>query len=82
MFDHKLADYAINLFRRDGIKVKTEHHILELRKGLPSSINANGEGAGCFTLRTREGGEVGIGMCVWSTGEFSVLKCLVPRPQK
>ena len=33
MFDSKLADYAIDHFKRDGIKVKTNHNILELRPG-------------------------------------------------
>jgi NADH dehydrogenase FAD-containing subunit len=67
MFDSSLAEYALNLFRRDGIQIKTEHHIEELRPGLPGSSNPNSDG-GCFTLRTREDGEVGVGMCVWSTG--------------
>jgi len=67
MFDSSLAEYALNLFRRDGIQVKTEHHIQELRPGLPGSSNPNSDG-GCFTLKTKEDGEVGVGMCVWSTG--------------
>lgn len=67
MFDSSLAEYALNLFRRDGIQIKTEHHIEELRPGLPDSSNPNTDG-GCFTLKTKEDGEVGVGMCVWSTG--------------
>jgi NADH dehydrogenase FAD-containing subunit len=67
MFDSSLAEYALNLFRRDGIQIKTEHHIEELRPGLPDSSNPNTDG-GCFTLKTKEEGEVGVGMCVWSTG--------------
>jgi len=67
MFDSSLAEYALNLFRRDGIQIKTEHHIEELRPGLPGSSNPNTDG-GCFTLKTKEDGEVGVGMCVWSTG--------------
>jgi NADH dehydrogenase FAD-containing subunit len=69
MFDSSLANYALETFRRDGIKVKTEHHIEELRPGLPGSAKLNSEVDGCLTLRTREDGEVGIGMCVWSTGK-------------
>lgn len=66
MFDRSLADYAIKTFRRENIKIKTEHHIEELRQGLPGrSVEAS---AGCFTLKTKEDGEVGVGMCVWSTG--------------
>ncbi|TVY44222.1 putative NADH dehydrogenase [Lachnellula occidentalis] len=65
MFDAKLANYATQKFKRDGIAIRTEHHIEELRSGLPGS---SGEAGGCFTLKTKEKGEVGIGMCVWSTG--------------
>lgn len=67
MFDSKLADYAIDHFKRDGIKVKTNHNILELRPGLPEGQNVTG-GDACFTLKTKQEGEIGIGMCVWSTG--------------
>ena len=66
MFDEKLASYALKVFKRDGIKVKTEHHIEELRAGLSGLLP--GEDGGCFTLETKEEGEVGVGMCVWSTG--------------
>ncbi|RDW82583.1 hypothetical protein BP6252_03695 [Coleophoma cylindrospora] len=66
MFDSKLADYALKTFKRDGIAIKTEHHIQELRPGLPGQ--QNGDDGGCFTLKTKEDGEFGVGMCVWSTG--------------
>jgi len=69
MFDKNLADYALNIFTRDGIKIKTEHHIEELRPGLPGLTGAVNDG-GCFTLKTRQDGEFGVGMCVWSTGQF------------
>ncbi|KAH8816431.1 pyridine nucleotide-disulfide oxidoreductase-like protein [Xylogone sp. PMI_703] len=67
MFDANLADYAMKLFARDGISIKTEHHIQELRPGLPGSEHSDKDG-GCFTLKTKEEGEIGVGMCVWSTG--------------
>lgn len=67
MFDASLADYAMNLFKRDGIQVKTQHQITELRPGLPGSTNADLDG-GCFTLTTKQDGPIGVGMCVWSTG--------------
>ncbi|KAK6329825.1 hypothetical protein TWF730_006121 [Orbilia blumenaviensis] len=67
MFDAKLATYALNLFKRDGIEIKTEHHIQELRRGLPGGQGADSD-TGCLTLTTKEEGDVGIGMCVWSTG--------------
>ncbi|CAG8972154.1 hypothetical protein HYALB_00009702 [Hymenoscyphus albidus] len=65
MFDGKLADYALNLFKRDGIKIKTEHQIVSLEPGLPGSPPNDG---GCYTLKTKQEGEFGVGMCVWSTG--------------
>src|SRR5271168_2425284 len=65
MFDSSLANYALETFRRDGIKVKTSHHIEELRKGLPGTAEGDDR---CLTLKTKEEGEVGVGMCVWSTG--------------
>jgi len=68
MFDAKLATYALNLFKRDGIKIKTEHHIQELRPGLPNGQEDIFNTAGCLTLTTKEEGDVGVGMCVWSTG--------------
>ncbi|KAK6512644.1 hypothetical protein TWF481_001526 [Arthrobotrys musiformis] len=67
MFDAKLANYALNLFKRDGIQIKTEHHIQELRRGLPDSSDDRND-AGCLTLTTQEEGDIGVGMCVWSTG--------------
>lgn len=66
MFDSKLAEYAIKLFKRDGIKIKTEHQIESLKQGLPSSSGEND--GGCYTLKTKQEGEFGVGMCVWSTG--------------
>ncbi|KAK6332930.1 hypothetical protein TWF718_010758 [Orbilia javanica] len=68
MFDAKLATYALNLFKRDGISIKTEHHIKELRRGLPDSPEGDSNTAGCLTLTTQEEGDIGVGMCVWSTG--------------
>jgi len=70
MFDSSLANYALETFRRDGIIVKTSHHIEELRRGLPGTVEGDD---GCLTLRTKEEGEVGIGMCVWSTGQLSII---------
>lgn len=70
MFDSKLADYAIERFRRDGIEVKTRHNILGLRRGLPEGQDIAGSEV-CYTLKTKQEGEIGVGMCVWSTGALS-----------
>ncbi|KAA8575904.1 hypothetical protein EYC84_006069 [Monilinia fructicola] len=72
MFDKNLANYALEHFKRDGIHIKTEHHILGLSKGLPNSgVEGEKDAAETergFTLKLKEEGEVGVGMCVWSTG--------------
>lgn len=72
MFDKNLSDYAMRHFKRDGIAIKTSHHILELRKGLPGIPEDARDPVG-FTLKTKEDGERGVGMCVWSTGTSSSL---------
>lgn len=83
MFDSKLADYAVDRFKRDGIEVKTNHKILELRPGLPEGQNVPG-GDACFTLKTNQEGEIGIGLCVWSTGSYILPHSglIKPNPSK
>ena len=77
MFDTALAEYAVRTFRRDGIEIKTQHSVESLTKGLPASSENGGNGErfrpgldpSCgFTLRTKQEGAFGVGMCVWSTG--------------
>lgn len=71
MFDKSLSQYALRHFQRDGIEIRTSHHIQELRRGLPK-VDQEGEAESFkddgYTLHTKEDGEVGVGMCVWSTG--------------
>ncbi|KAH7080669.1 pyridine nucleotide-disulfide oxidoreductase-domain-containing protein [Paraphoma chrysanthemicola] len=67
MFDEKLASYAMQKFKREGIDIKTSHHVEELRPGLPKGKSAEG-GEHLYTLKVKEEGEIGVGMCVWSTG--------------
>jgi NADH dehydrogenase FAD-containing subunit len=71
MFDEKLGKYAEETFRRDGIQVKTSHHVESLRVGPPESSIRNetvADDQACWTLRVKEEGEIGVGMVVWSTG--------------
>ncbi len=71
MFDKSLSEYALNHFQRDGIEVQTSHHINELRRGLPAKeVGKEGEDFlhEGYTLNTKEDGDIGVGMCVWSTG--------------
>ena len=75
MFEEKLAKYAMDTFHREGIKIRTSYHIEELRPGVPreqeqSAAEEVSDTAGCYTLKTREEGEIGVGMCVWSTGNM------------
>ncbi|KAI1144328.1 FAD/NAD(P)-binding domain-containing protein [Hypoxylon sp. FL0543] len=62
MFDKKLADYAMERFKREGIHVKTQHHLMRVRP--------DEETDGCFKLKIKEYGdeEIGAGIVVWSTG--------------
>ena len=73
MFDAALADYASKQYARQNIDIKTSHHVEELRKGPPNMKDAAQKQdqippGRVFTLRTKEDGETGCGMCVWSTG--------------
>lgn len=72
MFDEKLGAYAAKTFRRQGIDIKTSHHVQELRRGAPQALRhgsaADQDFDACYTLKLQEEGEVGVGMCVWSTG--------------
>jgi NADH dehydrogenase FAD-containing subunit len=66
MFDKSLADYALEKFKRDGIQIKTNYQTQGLRRGLPGTSDLESDHG--FTLTTKQDGEVGVGMCVWSTG--------------
>jgi len=77
MFDKKLAEYALKLFKRDGIQVRTEHNIDSLTPGAPGKDREQFDG-GVFTLKTKQNGEIGVGMCVWSTGQQLLLVFFSP----
>lgn len=69
MFDRELSAYAMATFAREGIMVKTGHHLLGIRE----VVEDNGMG-GAGDLRTlrlnikEEPDEVPAGIVVWSTG--------------
>jgi NADH dehydrogenase FAD-containing subunit len=86
MFDEKLAKYCMETFNREGIHIKTQHHVKSLRPGPPkdSGVGAKECEHACFTLDLEEEGEVGVGMVVWSTGLMSnpfVAKALRQVPE-
>lgn len=62
MFEQTLADYAMGMFKRQNITVKTDHSIQRIRP--------DPDGSGGFCLKVKEYGdaEVGAGIVVWSTG--------------
>ncbi|KAK1827103.1 NAD(P)H dehydrogenase [Podospora conica] len=62
MFDQALAQYATATFARQGIAVRTEHHLTSIRPAAGTT--------GALALRLKESGDedVGAGMVVWSTG--------------
>ncbi|KAF2088662.1 hypothetical protein K490DRAFT_39589, partial [Saccharata proteae CBS 121410] len=74
MFDENLGRYAMRHFAREGIEIKTSHHVEWLRRGVPGNNEETVEKQGvkdprsCWTLKVKEEGEVGVGMVVWSTG--------------
>lgn len=69
MFDESLSRYAMDTMRKEGIGIKTEHHVKSLRWGAPGQPPPHEmDPKRCLTLTTEEEGEVGVGMCVWATG--------------
>ncbi|QUC18622.1 uncharacterized protein UV8b_02863 [Ustilaginoidea virens] len=58
MFDAKLAAYATETFHRQGIRVKTEHHLTRIRR----------QGRTLMLQIKEEPEEVGASIVVWSTG--------------
>jgi NADH dehydrogenase FAD-containing subunit len=66
MFDKALADYAVKTFHRNGIAVKTQHHLQHVRL----ADGYLGSEHGGLKIKIKEYGdeEVGAGMVVWSTG--------------
>lgn len=68
MFDEKLGKYAMENFKREGIDIKTSHHVEELRPGAPGAKPGDLDDHPVFTLKIKEEGEMGVGMVVWSTG--------------
>lgn len=73
MFDDRLGQYAMERFARQGISIQTNHHVEELRMGAPTALQSESssevkDSSSCYTLKLKEEGEIGIGMCVWSTG--------------
>ena len=69
MFDDALSKYATEHMRKQGVSVKTGHNIEELRWGMPGKPAPDGpDPKGPLTIKTKESGEEGCGMCVWVTG--------------
>lgn len=58
MFDQNLANYATDMFKRQGIQVKTEHRLERIRR----------VGDHLLIRIKEEKDEVGAGIVVWSTG--------------
>ncbi|KAJ5676806.1 uncharacterized protein N7477_002439 [Penicillium maclennaniae] len=69
MFDESLARYAMETMKGEGIDIKTSHHVKGLRWGPPDAPPPyEMDPKRCLTLDTEEEGAVGVGMCVWVTG--------------
>lgn len=69
MFDESLSRYAMETMRTEGVDIKTSHHVKGLRWGAPGQEPPyEFDPKRCLTLTTEEEGQVGVGMCVWATG--------------
>jgi len=69
MFDESLSRYAVDTMKNEGINIKTSHHVKGLRWGAPGAPSPyEMDPKRGLTLETAEEGEVGVGMCVWVTG--------------
>ncbi|CAG7952938.1 unnamed protein product [Penicillium salamii] len=69
MFDESLSRYAMETMKSEGIDIKTSHHVKSLRWGPPGASSTHEmDPKRCLTLDTEEEGQVGVGMCVWVTG--------------
>ena len=66
MFDEKLGQYAMDTFKREGISIKTNHHVESLRPGSPREKGTSASDHEVYTLKVKEEGELGVGMVVWS----------------
>lgn len=78
MFDKSLSRYAMEHMTKDGVTIKTGHHVESLRWGPPGAPGPyEMDPKGPLTLKTKEEGEVGVGMCVWVTGNAmnKLIKC-------
>lgn len=66
MFDKALAQYAMEVFARQGIQVRTEHHL----EGIRVADGTLGSAHGGLSIKIKEYGdkEVEAGLVVWSTG--------------
>jgi len=69
MFDAKLGEYAMKTLRRENIEVRTSRKIKALESGLPGEKDdASVSHMRGLTLKVKDEPDLGIGMCVWSTG--------------
>jgi NADH:ubiquinone reductase (non-electrogenic) len=57
MFDQKLAEHALDSFKRSSVEVKTGYHIIKVEPG---------------ALYTEEDGMIRYGMLIWATGNKQV----------
>ncbi|KAL6867044.1 FAD/NAD(P)-binding domain-containing protein [Trichoderma novae-zelandiae] len=78
MFDQALARYAMDTFARQGIQVRTEHHLERVRV----ADGVLGRAHGGLSIKIKEySDEVNAGLVVWSTGlmQNPFVECLVGK---
>ncbi|RFU75759.1 nadph dehydrogenase [Trichoderma arundinaceum] len=66
MFDQALARYAMDTFARQGIEVRTEHHLERVR--VADGTLGRTHGGLSIKIKEYNNEEIGAGLVVWSTG--------------
>ena len=70
MFNESLSKYTVETIRKEGIEIKTAHHdkisvrYRQIVTGEPHEMDPKE----CLTLHSKEEGDVGVGMSIWTTG--------------
>lgn len=54
-FDKELVDYAMQHFKRQGVTIKTSHHVVEVKEA-------------SIVIKEEQANEIPFGLLVWSTG--------------
>jgi len=68
MFEAKLGEYAQATLAKENIEIRTSRKIVGIERGFPGSGDDEVDLKSGLTLRVEGEPDLGVGMCVWSTG--------------